>query len=75
MTFHVRLVSPPDQTERLVGLLDGDSGISNLVVLPGRARRPDGDAVQFDVRSQSANSLFRKLKAFPVDHSGAVAIK
>jgi uncharacterized hydrophobic protein (TIGR00271 family) len=75
MTFHVRLVSPPDQTERLVGLLAGDSGISNLVVLPGTARRPDGDAVQFDVRSQSANSLFQKLEAFPIDHRGAVAIK
>ena len=75
MTFHVRLVSPPDQTERLVGLLADDSGVSNLVVLPGTARRPDGDAVQFDVRSQSANSVFRKLEAFRVDHSGAVAIK
>ena len=75
MTFHVRLVSPPDQTERLVGLLAGDSGISNLVVLPGTARRPDGDAVQFDVRSRSANSVFRKLETFPIDHSGAVAVK
>jgi uncharacterized hydrophobic protein (TIGR00271 family) len=75
MTFHVRLVSPPDDTERLVGLLAGDPGISNLVVLPGTARRPDGDAVQFDVRSQSANSLFRKLEAFPIDHGGAVAVK
>ena len=74
MTFHVRLVSPPDQTERLVGLLAGDSGISNLVVLPGTARRPDGDAVQFDVRSQSANSVFRKLEAVPIDHQGAVVI-
>ena len=75
MTFHVRLVSPPDDTERLVGLLAGDPGISNLVVLPGTARRPDGDAVQFDVRSESANSLFRELEAFPIDHGGAVAVK
>jgi uncharacterized hydrophobic protein (TIGR00271 family) len=75
MTFHVRLVSPPDQTERLVGLFADDSGVSNLVVLPGMARRPDGDAVQFDVRSRSANSVFRQLEAFQADHSGAIAIK
>jgi len=75
MTFHVRLVSPPDQTERLVGLLGGDSGVSNLVVLPGTARRPDGDAVQFDVRSRSANSVFRQLEDFPLDHGGAVAVE
>lgn len=75
MTFHVRLVSPPDQTEGLVGLLAADSGVSNLVVLPGTARRPDGDAVQFDVRSGSANSVFRELKAFQVGRSGAVGVK
>ena len=74
MTFHVRLVSAPDQTERLVGLLADDSGISNLVVLPGTARRPDGDAVQFDVQSQSANSVFRRLEAFGPG-GGAVAIR
>jgi hypothetical protein len=75
MTFHVRLVSPPDQTEGLVRLLSADAGVSNLVVLPGTARRPDGDAVQFDVRSRSANSVFRYLEAFQAGHSGAVGIK
>ena len=75
MTFHVRLVSPPDQTESLVGLLAADSGVANLVVLPGMARRPDGDAVQFDVQSRSANSLFRRLEAFGLDGGGAVGIK
>ena len=75
MTFHVRLVSPPDQTERLVRLLGGDSGVSNLVVLPGTARRPAGDAVQFDVRSRSANSVFQQLEAFPVDQGGAVTVE
>jgi len=75
MTFHVRLVSPPDQTESLVGLLTADSGVANLVVLPGMARRPDGDAVQFDVQSQSANSVFRRLEAFGLDGGGAVGIR
>jgi uncharacterized hydrophobic protein (TIGR00271 family) len=74
MTFHVRLVSAPDQTESLVGLLTADSGVTNLVVLPGMARRPDGDAVQFDVQSQSANSVFRRLEAFGLD-GGAVGIR
>ena len=75
MTFHVRLVSPPDQTKGLVGLLAADPGVSNLVVLPGTAQRPDGDAVQFDVRSGSANSVFRELKAFQAKHSGTVGVK
>ena len=48
--------------------------MANLVVLPGMARRPDGDAVQFDVRSQSANSVFRRLEAFGADGGGAVGV-
>ena len=75
MSFHVRLVSAPDQTEGLVGLLTSDPGVSNLVVLPGTARLPDGDAVQFDVRSTSANSVFRHLEALQLDHGGAVGIR
>lgn len=57
MTLHVRMVSPPDQTELLAAALIADSGVSNLVVLTGSARRPDGDAVYFDVHARSANSV------------------
>jgi uncharacterized hydrophobic protein (TIGR00271 family) len=75
MTFHVRLVSPPGQTEGLVAMLAADSGVSNLVVLAGLARQPAGDAVQFDVRSRSANSVFRQLQALQADGSGTVAVR
>ena len=36
MTFHVRLVSVPDQTRELVEVLAADAGVSNLLVLLGR---------------------------------------
>jgi uncharacterized hydrophobic protein (TIGR00271 family) len=74
MTFHVRLVSPPDQTKGLVGQIAADPGVSNLVVLPGAAQRPDGDAVQFDVRSGSANSVFRELQALQADYTSTVDV-
>jgi uncharacterized hydrophobic protein (TIGR00271 family) len=73
MTFHVRVVSPPDLTEQLVDVLAADSGVANLVVLTGSAR-PDGDAVQFDVLARSANSVLQKLRAFRGDRSGTIAI-
>ena len=75
MTFHVRLVSRPDRTDGLLEALDSDPGVSSLVVLPGAARRPGGDAVQFDVGSGSANSVFRQLKTFTGGHSHAVAVE
>ena len=67
MTFHVRLVSLPHRTNGLAEALAADAGVSNLVVLPGAARGPGGDAVQFDVAPRSANSVFRQLQAFPAD--------
>ena len=73
MTFHVRVVSPPDLTEHLVDVLAADSGVANLVVLTGSAR-PDGDAVQFDVLTRSANSVLGQLRALRDDHSGTIAI-
>lgn len=75
MTFHVRLVSAPDRTEGLVETLAADSGISNLVVLPGAARRPGGDAVQFDVQPPSANSVLQHLQTFQDDRGNSVAIE
>ena len=62
MNFHVRLVSAPDRTDVLLEALASDPGVSSLVVLPGAARQPGGDAVQFDLRPGSANSVFRQLK-------------
>jgi uncharacterized hydrophobic protein (TIGR00271 family) len=75
MTFHVRLVSPGDLTEHLVDVLLADSGVSNLVVLTGSARRPDGDAVQFDVPARSANFVLRQLEAFAEDRRGPITIE
>ncbi len=73
MTFHVRVVSPPDRTEQIIDVLAADSGVVNLVVLEGSAR-PDGDAVQFDVLARSANSVLGQLRALRDDRSGTIAI-
>jgi uncharacterized hydrophobic protein (TIGR00271 family) len=75
MTFHVRLVSAPDRTDVLLEALASDPGVSSLVVLPGAAQRPGGDAVQFDVGPGSANSVFRQLKSFQDGHGEAVAVQ
>ena len=75
MTLHVRMVSPPDLTELLAAALLADSGVSNLVVLTGSARRPDGDAVHFDVLARSANSVLRQVQALQGDHHSSILIQ
>jgi len=72
--LHVRVVSPPGATEELIERLAADPGIRNLVLLPGAARHPDGDAVQFDLLDQSANRVLEELRA-QLGSDGSIAIE
>jgi uncharacterized hydrophobic protein (TIGR00271 family) len=75
VTFHLRIAGPHDWTERVAALLATEPGVSNLVVLHGAARRPEGDAVQCDVVSSAANSVLSQLKAMRDDRATPVAIE
>jgi uncharacterized hydrophobic protein (TIGR00271 family) len=70
--LHVRVVSPPRSTDHLVERLSADPGVRNLVVMPGAGRRPDGDAVQFDLLTRFANPVLRELRARVQDHGSVV---
>jgi hypothetical protein len=72
--LHVRVVSPPDVTGRLVDTLVADPGVLNLVVLKAAARRPDGDAVQFDLQPGSANPVVRQLRSLGLDRPGSLMV-
>jgi hypothetical protein len=72
--LHVRVVSPQELTESLVGALAANSGVQNLVVLKGAGQRPDGDAVQFDVQNRSANPVLRELRSLDLDNRGSITV-
>src|SRR5215469_8082045 len=73
--LHVRVVSPPALTGRLADLLIATAGVQNLVVQPGAATRPDGDSVQFDMRDEAANPVFRDLRGLGLDRAGAICVE
>jgi uncharacterized hydrophobic protein (TIGR00271 family) len=73
--LHVRVVSPEALTGRLADLLTAAPGVQNLVVQPGAATRPDGDAVQFDIHHETANPVFRDLRALGLDRVGAICVE
>ncbi|MGH3395728.1 MAG: DUF389 domain-containing protein [Streptosporangiaceae bacterium] len=73
--LHVRVASPAGQTTQIVSLLADSPGVVNLVVLPGAAREPAGDAVQFDLSTASANSVLRQLRGLRPDEAGPIAIE
>lgn len=73
--LHVRVVSPAEVTGRLVDRLAADPGVLNLVILRAAATRPDGDAVQFDLSRDSANSVLAGMRELGLDRSGSVIIE
>jgi uncharacterized hydrophobic protein (TIGR00271 family) len=70
--LHVRAVSPPEVTDLLVEKLAADPGIRNLLVMRGAARRPDGDAVQFDIVTRFANPVLAEVRAQMRDRGSVV---
>jgi hypothetical protein len=62
VVIHLRVVSPPDVTTTLVPMLDTESAVMNLTVLPAAVRNPDGDAVHFDVLQGAANEVIGRLR-------------
>jgi uncharacterized hydrophobic protein (TIGR00271 family) len=73
--LHVRVVSPPSLTGRLLDRLADLPGVRNLIVLEGTAQRPDGDAVFLDVDHGAANPVFRALRGLGLDRDGAITVE
>ena len=72
--LHVRVVSPAGRTGQLAEALATLPGVQNLVVQAG-ARRPEGDAVVFDVRDGAANPVFATLRELGLDRDGLIAVQ
>ena len=45
-----------------------------MLVRAGAARRPDGDAVEFDVHDSAANPVFAGLRELGLDRTGVICV-
>jgi uncharacterized hydrophobic protein (TIGR00271 family) len=73
--LRVRVVSPAGLTDALLERLTAAAGVRNLVVLREAARRPEGDAVHFDLSDGAANPVFRELRALGLARQGSIAVE
>ncbi|WP_433023363.1 DUF389 domain-containing protein [Kribbella sp. CA-294648] len=72
--MHLRLIVPCDRTDLIVKALVGDDRATNIVVLPGAAKRPAGDVVHCDVTREATSDILAQLKADGIYEDGAVAL-
>ncbi|AWE51924.1 MULTISPECIES: DUF389 domain-containing protein [Streptomyces] len=73
--LHLRLISPPERTEDVVGLIERTVGTAHLVVLPGAARDPAGDLVLCDVARESGDALLTGLQRLGLEDDGSIAVE
>jgi len=73
--LHLRVIVPPHLSRAVVEAVEDDVACSNLVVLPGAARRPAGDLVLVDVAREGAEEVLRRLRELDVPRHGSIAIE
>ncbi|WP_112239918.1 DUF389 domain-containing protein [Kribbella monticola] len=72
--MHLRLIVPPDCTDLVVDTLLNDARVTNIVALPGAAKRPAGDVVHCDVTREATSDILAWLKSQGIYDQGAVAL-
>lgn len=72
--LHVRVITPAGRTDEVVGLADESTAVTNLVVLPGAARSPVGDLVQFDMAREATDAMLDRLRELDIESDGAIVL-
>jgi uncharacterized hydrophobic protein (TIGR00271 family) len=72
--IHLRIVSPPDLTDRATAALRHDAVI-NLVLLRGAALDPAGDLLMCDVAREDASVVIADLRDLGLEDRGTIAIE
>lgn len=70
--LHMRVVSPADLSDEVQAKLRDHRGATNLIVLPGAAREPDGDLIQADIARESVQEIVSDLRDLGVDRRGSI---
>ncbi|MFC3740239.1 DUF389 domain-containing protein [Paractinoplanes deccanensis] len=72
--LHVRVIAPERVSARVRQWLTGDEAVTHLVVLPGAAKAPRGDVVEFDVVREGASHVLDGLRELGLDRDGAIIV-
>jgi uncharacterized hydrophobic protein (TIGR00271 family) len=73
--IHLRIVSPPDLTERVMETLTRTDSVINIIRLDAAAQRPDGDVILCDVAREDASVVIGDLKALGLRERGSITLE
>lgn len=73
--IHLRIVAPPDCTQRVMDLLCDTPVVINVVHLQAAARRPDGDVILCDIAREAASMILDDLKELGIPERGSIAVE
>ncbi|MBN6040858.1 DUF389 domain-containing protein [Amycolatopsis sp. 195334CR] len=73
--LHLRAVSPPDKTDRVLEVLSDHRGATHLVLIKDAAIDPAGDVVEADIARESADEIIDALCVLDLDHSGGITLE
>ena len=71
----MRIVAPAGHCEHVLDLLENSPSATNVIYLPGAARKPEGDVILCDVAREDASVLVSDLRELDVDKEGSIAIE
>jgi uncharacterized hydrophobic protein (TIGR00271 family) len=72
---HLRIVSPPERTDATIAALERTGSVTNIVLLRGAARRPEGDVILCDVAREDASVILSDLKELRLHDEGSIALE
>jgi uncharacterized hydrophobic protein (TIGR00271 family) len=73
--LHLRVTTPTELTEQVLGVFSGDPAVSSLAVVRGASLEPVGDLVLADVAREAANEIVERLGELGLPQVGTLHIE
>ncbi|MEV6334944.1 DUF389 domain-containing protein [Nocardia vinacea] len=72
--LHLRMISPPELTDKAMAVLSADPGVTHVTLARGVAVEPVGDLIQADVAREAANDVLADLTTLGIKHTGGITL-
>lgn len=74
MLVHLRLTAPAELSDDVIRALEADPCVTNVVVIPGACRSPQGDLIECDAARETAGQLVDGLNDIGLGERGGIVI-